>query len=222
MFSRSAVPGGDLAGAGDRRQRPAGRHGRGLRGRRRPDSPATPPATRATSRPACAAGLGQRPGLARRRTGSTASSTRPTRRSRSSSATRSTTPASPATSRPDKSAYVGRQQGGRHPRLGLRQQRWPQRQDRLPPRHGGRQGLRRQPVCLPGRRADRRPTGRWSSTSSSTRSPSRSSPGAPGVAKPDRSVNDILISLEYANGGSNPEVTSTASARCRTSAPARW
>ena len=32
-------------------------------------------------------------------------------------------------------------------------------------------------------------------------------PGAPGVAKPDRSVNDLLISLEYANGGSNPEVT---------------
>ncbi len=32
-------------------------------------------------------------------------------------------------------------------------------------------------------------------------------PGAPGVDKPDRSINDILISLEYANGGSNPEVT---------------
>ena len=32
-------------------------------------------------------------------------------------------------------------------------------------------------------------------------------PGAPGVAKPDRSVNDLLISLEYANGGTNPEVT---------------
>ncbi len=32
-------------------------------------------------------------------------------------------------------------------------------------------------------------------------------PGAPGVSKPDRSINDILISLEYANGGSNPEVT---------------
>jgi uncharacterized repeat protein (TIGR01451 family) len=31
--------------------------------------------------------------------------------------------------------------------------------------------------------------------------------GAPGVAKPDRSINDLLISLEYANGGSNPEVT---------------
>ena len=28
-----------------------------------------------------------------------------------------------------------------------------------------------------------------------------------GVAKPDRSVNDLLISLEYSNGGSNPVVT---------------
>ncbi|MFH1475856.1 MAG: SpaA isopeptide-forming pilin-related protein, partial [Chloroflexota bacterium] len=31
--------------------------------------------------------------------------------------------------------------------------------------------------------------------------------GAPGVSKPDRSVHDILISLEYSNGGSNPIVT---------------
>ncbi len=30
---------------------------------------------------------------------------------------------------------------------------------------------------------------------------------ADGVAKPDRSINDLLISLEYSNGGSNPIVT---------------
>ncbi len=32
-------------------------------------------------------------------------------------------------------------------------------------------------------------------------------PGAGGVAKPDRSVGDLFLSLEFANGGSNPEMT---------------
>ena len=37
--------------------------------------------------------------------------------------------------------------------------------------------------------------------------------GAPGVSKPDRSVNDILISLEYSNGGSNV-LAALVCARC--------
>jgi fimbrial isopeptide formation D2 family protein len=32
-------------------------------------------------------------------------------------------------------------------------------------------------------------------------------PGAPGVSKPNRSVGDLIIALEFSNGGSNPEVT---------------
>jgi hypothetical protein len=32
-------------------------------------------------------------------------------------------------------------------------------------------------------------------------------PGAGGVAKPDRSVGDLILSLEFANGGANPEMT---------------
>ena len=32
-------------------------------------------------------------------------------------------------------------------------------------------------------------------------------PGAPGVSKPNRSVGDLIIALEFSKGGSNPEVT---------------
>ncbi len=48
-------------------------------------------------------------------------------------------------------------------------------------------------------------------------------PGDPGVSKPIRSVGDLIISLEYSNGGSNPEVTAyevTAVANCTKSGKA--
>ena len=206
VLSPAAVRRGGLAGAGDRRQRPAGRYGRGLRGRRRPHQPATGQATRATSRPACS------PALRTARTGSTGTGSNglvdPADPPQSFIFRDAVDSASvPGDVAPDNERLRWRQQGDRHHATGATSTALA---PMTRPTTATSWRVSRSPVAIRMRS--------WARSGSSTngsmvvdfelnQKPFKVFAGAPGVAKPDRSINDILISLEYANGGSNPEVT---------------
>ena len=139
-------------------------------------------------------------------TGSTASSIRRTRRSRSSSATTVDTASVTGDSAPDTSAYVGGNKEDDTRDWGYFNSAGPN--DKTDYRHvmaGVKVSGGNPYVFLGAERIDT--NGSMVVDFELNQKPFKVFPGAPGVAKPDRSVNDLLISLEYANGGSNPEVT---------------